>query len=353
MNRLWPEDRAARITEKARAFADRRPPTFTFVPSPENDFIRYFPSGLGPELAALADRGFRYMPPESPPDGIGVIISTAHGGDQSSRFWRLRHAGMDRPLVAAWLWDNHLAQLNNFRTVLAADIFFPSHVYAAQYLFNPASVLGTHLPACSAQWSRAEAAKLYAEHSEKPRRHKVLVNYVDYGFSWRSALLRQLKNQMEMADVLLMPPADRSRYFGLGPAERFAEWAAYKATLILPVDRDLSTRVFDALLAGLVPIVPRNIADFDQVLPPPLQESLGIVRVESLDIASLRQAAMQALRNFDAQGQPGALARHRHALEQHMLVHRLGFILDAVRKIGTAEYRVEFGAQGCLQLLAG
>jgi hypothetical protein len=162
----------------------------------------------------------------------------------------------------------------------------------------------------------------------------MLVNYVDYPASWRSALLRSLQLEMPEAQVLLMPPEDRSRYFNQPADQRFREWMGFKTTLILPVTEDLSTRVFDALAAGLVPIVPRVVRDFDAVIPLSLQARLGIVRIDALEPTAIRYAASQALMTFDRMGHDGALLRHRFACERHLLRHRItamvGALLDFV-----------------------
>jgi hypothetical protein len=240
-------------------------------------------------------------------------------------------------VLAIWLWDNHISMVSNSRVAREADVVFPSHAYESAYLANPDSILGPHAPACCAQWARQEAGRLFAAHGNGPRSGQLLVNYVDYAFSPRSALLRALAAQAPEADVLLMAPERRERYFSMTPAERFQEWARYKCTAILPVDADLSTRVFDALLAGVVPIVPRTLRDFDVVVPPAVQEALGIVRIDEPTVDALRAAAREAVRRFDALGAAGAAARHLYVLDNHLLA-------DRVRAMGQSIVRLAAGA---------
>jgi hypothetical protein len=182
-----------------------------------------------------------------------------------------------------------------------------------------------------------------------PRSDKLLVNYVDYPFSPRTQLLRILKMQMPEANVLLMAPNERSRYYGKSRAERLREWMEYKSTLILPVDRDLSQRVFDALLCGQILVVPNIIPDFDEVIPPAVQSDLGIIRLQSLQIGVIRQAAAQAVRVFDEMGPRGVEARHRYVLENHMMVHRIGTMLDSIKSVGTGKTSVVFDGNSTLR----
>ena len=66
------------------------------------------------------------------------------------------------------------------------------------------------------------------------------------GRSWRSEVIKSITENVPEAAVITMPAHDRSRYFLKTSAERFREWLGYKSTLILPLDSDLSTRLFDA-----------------------------------------------------------------------------------------------------------
>src|SRR3954471_17274708 len=53
---------------------------------------------------------------------------------------------------------------------------------------------------------------------------------VDYAFTPRTLLLRDFKQEMPEADVLLMTATDRTRYFGKSRSERFKEWLEHKST---------------------------------------------------------------------------------------------------------------------------
>jgi hypothetical protein len=147
---------------------------------------------------------------------------------------------------------------------------------------------------------------------------------------------------MAEANVLLMEPNERSRYFSKTRADRFREWMEHKSTLILPVDRDLSTRIFDALLAGQVLLVPNVIADFDEVIPPTRQAELGIFRLQRLDVDVIRQAAAHAVRFFDETGIEGVRARHRYVLDNHMMVHRTRTMLHCIKGVAARQLFVVF-----------
>lgn len=322
-----------RATDRLSIAAVSRPLKVAFRPSPETEHLGYFFADLDRELAGTSSDRIRYVSRSHPLGQVDVLLSTAHGGDLAAYLTDLRGELPAHALIGVWFWDNHIAQVNNLRSAIGADLAIASHAYCADGLFNSVSVVGGICPPCCAQWGAAELTEFFgAANPSAPRSDKLLVNYVDYAFSWRSRLLKQLKDEMPEAAVLTMPPEDRSRYFRKSNAERFQEWLGYQTTLILPVAQDLSTRVFDALAAGLIPIVPRAVLDFDQVISPADQSNLGITRIDDLSIEAIRAAWLEATSRFDAMGIDGIRRRHRHVLDHHLLRHRV----EVLVRIATA-----------------
>jgi hypothetical protein len=333
------DTRALELTRLAGTLAAAAKLRVWFAHSAETDPIGYFPENARRELASVpADRAQWVDDPAQ----ADLLVVTAHGSDLSSWLRELR--GASAACIAVWLWDNHLSELDNLKTALAADFLFVSHLYAAGACANPGSALVGHVPACTAQWPANEARAAFEASLNLPRSDRLLVNYVNYRFSWRCPLLERLRDDMPQADVLLAPPEDRSRYFGRSRAQRLQEWLGYKTALILPVDKDLSTRLFDALLAGLVPVVPERVIDLDVVIPRDLQREIEIVRFLDLDLEGVRGAHREALARFDRGGIDGMRKRHRFAADHHTLAPRLRSIVSAVRSAGTSGEIRCFGA---------
>ncbi len=333
-------ERAARATQWARQVTSR-PSTFVFVPSHENQGRNYFQPELEQELAQLRVGSFslRRQHDKQPVD---LLICTAHGNDLAPQLWSARQQLGPQCMVATWFWDNHLAHISNLRTTLASDFVFASHAYAAGGLLNPVAPLGSHVAACSAQWTREQSISGFEASIHRTRSDRLLVNYVAYPSASRTPLLQALEaaNAPEL-EVLLMQPEDRTRYFSLSPPARFAEWAQHKAALILPIDRDLSTRLFDALLCGQVPVLVRgSMSDLDQVITPADQQALGFVQIDAADIESIRAGAVLAARRWDEQGVAGARRRHEYVLGAHMLTSRIELILKCLWALGTGEAAV-------------
>ena len=326
----WKNVRTNQLREQLSARRQKQFLRFTFLPSKDVKSIDYFPRSLTSELKLLSQNCFEYVPWADGRDGCDIAIFTAHGSDNCAELLQIRSLN-ENMLIAVWFWDNHIAQFYNLKTALMADLAFVSHNYNGAYLANPMSALARHVPACSAQWTRDEASKLFNSAGNGRRSDKLLVNYVAYDFSWRTPLLTKLKNEFPEAEVLLMPNNDRSRYFKKTAEERFQEWLGYKASLLLPVDYDLSTRIFDALLAGQVVLAAPMIPDLDLVIPPDTQKRLGILRLPDLELATIRKFTEQAITMFDEGGYQASRARHEFILGNHMLFHRIETILEFIR----------------------
>lgn len=327
---LWPSARIIDLNERARSLHSIREVPYAFHVHPVVNNLAYFPKNLDNELAAWSPDPFRLVSPEeafSRGGAIHIFHSIGHP-DEARTLWALREKIGQSGLIAVWMWDNHTSYVSNVMTAAAADLVFYSHAPHSAYLYTPASAVCGHIPACSAQWGRREAEALFLEFGLRQRQHKLLTNYVNYDYApERNAAIATIRERIPEANILVMPAGDRSRYFALSPAQRFAEWASHKITVILPISDDLSTRFFDALLCGLVPIVPTNIPDVDVIISETEQMRLGIVRINSYDSDEICAAVQQAFVNFDALGEAGILARHQFVLENHMLINRMTAIL--------------------------
>jgi len=234
--------------------------------------------------------------------------------------------------VVAWSFANHMAYLANALLATAADLTFPAHVTAVAYLdrWSPGRV-GPVVPLALFQWSRPMLVQLNRDCRDEARSDVLSGHFSLYAVAER-------RNRLIADAIAAWPDADLSlrrgwRYHERSALDRFLSWRRRKTSLVLPVCGDLSMRFFDALGAGQVPIVPRDIPGFDQVVPPEDQASLPIVRLESYDLDALRAAHAQAIAAFDRGGEVAAEVRHQYVLRHHMLAHR---IRDIVAHVGGA-----------------
>lgn len=265
--------------------------------------------------------------------GADAIIMLAHVLEDTKTIKTLRQNNPER-LIVAWFWDNHHHLFENQETAEAVDVILPGHAVYGEYLRNDQSLYGGHVPLCVTQWSRQDSSAWYEEIGSSPRKPELYGGFVEYTFEpARTEFLHKVMELLPNHSLSILSEANLHAYFGRSEKERFSEWCGYQTSLILPLRNDLSQRVFDALLAGQIPLVPEEIADLDQVIPRGLQESLPVLRFTMKDPASAAAAHRKAVERFASQGSAGARARHLYALEQHTFSTRILQIMESISTI--------------------
>jgi hypothetical protein len=250
------------------------------------------------------------------------------------------------PLIVLWTWDNHHSRKRNLQIAALADFVIPGHRYCARYLMSPHTILGGHVPLGSYQWSRAAAAALFERHRERPRDNALHGGFVAWSIATeRAEFLRALLANLDGHALRLLEGVDRHRYFTRTAEDRWLDWAAHKAGLILPFSKDLSTRFFDSLLTGQVPIMAGWCRDFDAVIDEAAVRALPVVRLAEPSVPAVEAAWREALAAWDAGGSAGAARRHRFALERHHLAHRLSPIAAEIAALAApgARFAIETG----------
>lgn len=245
-------------------------------------------------------------------------------------------------MIVGWGWDNHHSRKRNVQIAPMTDLFLPAHSYCAPYLMSPHAILGGHVPLGTYQWSRKTAAALFARHRDRPRDDALHGGFVLWKITpERAALVRNLRQALSGHALRLLNADDRRLYFDMGPEDRWLDWAAHKVGLILPFQKDLSTRFFDSLVTGQVPIVPVWCQDFDKVIDDATARSLPVVRLADESVPAVKQAWAEAVERYDEDGVAGAERRHCYALENHHLIHRLAPICRQVRALAAHDARIE------------
>ena len=264
-----------------------------------------------------------------------VLVVHSSGWKESALLAAHRQALAD--IVVVWMWDNHHSYVNNYNLASAADVFFPAHGYCSDYLNNPYSLNGGALPAACRQWSVGEAREWYGKHCRIPRKDELYGGFVEYANLGveRTSLVKDCIDTFERHALSLRTPEKmQEEYFPRADEERFVEWMEHKVSLALPIDRDIPCRVFDALVSGQIPIVPTKIEGFDDLISRELQDSLPVFRLESDSPVEIWEIYQKALCAYDSEGLEGGKRRHLYALENHMMVHRMGEIVRKLKGMG-------------------
>ena len=235
-------------------------------------------------------------------------------------------------LYFAWMWDNHHHHLSNLRIATLADVIFPSHWHGHQYQYlnHPAALCGVHIPLYSRQWSAGLIVQNYPDGLPVARADEIFGGFGRY--HWlpeRDGFIEQLMNTMPKHALSLV---DGDNYFRLPIVDRLRAWTAHKIHLTVPVAHDVSTRIFEALMTGQIPLVPQDVPDLDYIVPQDLQRSLPILRYRSGLVESVQDAWQEGVRRFDSEGDVGVARRHAFARDHHGLAARLQSFATFVRE---------------------
>lgn len=271
--------------------------------------------------------------PDQVAGGFDAMVKLVHLQRDAEEIAALRAQGFTGP-VLGWFWDNHHHLFANHEVVEALDVSVPGHAFARHYLAHERVVAAEPVPLCVTQWSPGEADAFWAQLRDAPRQDVLYGGFVRYAFARKRNTLIAALIEAGNPGVYFVDEARLERYFNLSREDRFADWAAHKASITLPLARDLSQRLFDALLTGQVPVVPTDVVDLDSVISPAMQARLPIIRFDRYDVASVAAAHAAAIAAFDAGGREGAEARHRFARDNHMMDRRVDTLVARLREAG-------------------
>lgn len=274
-----------------------------------------------------------------------VYIITAHGSDISSLLWDLRATANENSIYCLWHFDNHVAYFDNYKAATSCDFNFISHSAGVPgYLTNAISSVVAHIPSCCVQFGINELKSYAFDTSNNERISKGLFNYIIYDHSPRTPIIHQLSQEVgDLGEFKLMPSTDRTRYWSMNRIERIREWGKYKCSVIIPLAQDLSTRVFDALATGQIPIIPESVLDLDNAIPIHIQKGLGIIKIKDLSTNSVVNGIKKAIETFDRSGSGGIIDRVEYVLNNATPGHRVSSILNSIELIGINNQKILFG----------
>jgi hypothetical protein len=261
-----------------------------------------------------------------------IAILCCHVQTEETALLEMRKRGLAK-LYCAWFWDNHHDPLSNLRTSMLADLLFPAHWHYRHYLNHPLALPGGFVPTYARQWSPGAIAAHYPRGLPSERLDGLFGGYGHYVWAKnRNQLIQSV--QAICPDHALML-VDVAGYFAIPSTERLRMWAERKVHLIAPINRDISSRIFEALMTGQIPLVPDDLPDFDRVVPRESQAALPILRYRYGDALSAKSAWEKGVELFDQAGAAGVRQRFEYARARHSLTSRLIDFADFIRRPGT------------------
>lgn len=240
-------------------------------------------------------------------------------------------------VLCFWLHDNHVAHQANKKSVLEGDIYFSSHYGAEheEYLLNEHSIAAPVLPACYRNLPVEVVDDVMRRYDNFPRISKTVAPYFLYDFSSRTKYLKEVVAASSETVCFYMSSSERKEkyYEKISENEKAIRWFSFKSSIVVPLNMDLSIRLFDGLMWGHTVIVPDHLPAFDHVISPEIAERLGIIRYDMRQgIQAIDEAVKKAVDAFDQGGSEKVMERHNFVISNHLYAHRvralLTFLMD-------------------------
>jgi hypothetical protein len=264
---------------------------------------------------------------------------------RSHQFWKLDGTYNFGHLIEAprvvpdcvnlvWLWDHHHHPELGGQMAMLADIVLPMHETAVDYLKLFNDYVFSAVPAASAQWGDPRQVEaVFREHAAAERSNRLYGGFVAYEGYQRNQFIRRVMSRLPDHALVLRPPGEVRDIQHFDPAtrrQRMIEWMGHKCSLVCALTEDVPIRVFDALLAGQIPLVPYNLNGFDRLVSPADQAALPVLRYDPYDVDSVEMAWVAAVGLYDRLGAAGAARRHRLVLDGHLMKHR---VIDVIQTV--------------------
>lgn len=255
------------------------------------------------------------------PAGSMLFLTNNDVGTDLSRYMDFYNRNPD-VLAVIWDWDSqHWIQMSAM-LAMSCDFYIPAsseNVFQLSH-FNPCTIgpvfVGVH------QWSRRFVVDNF-DTLLAPRSDEPFGPHAFYGsYERRNRAVVTVGNTFPSVGFVT------NDYKGRSDLDNLREWSAHKTHWIAPVLGGVPIRVYNALMAGGIPIVP----SFYRALPE--VALLGDVPLyyEVSDLISPREVNAQAVAKFDAAGESGLIQRIASALDRHHVDSRCEQILATLER---------------------
>lgn len=223
--------------------------------------------------------------------------------------------------ITVWDFDNHHALTTSFLLATFSDLYIPCHAQNLSLIAQFTDALAAPVPAGVNQWSRSFLRDHQGLIINEDRNPSPLGRHIVYPhFRARNWTLAKLSGQF--ADV----GAVNTTYHDKTERDRLEEWCAHMSHWILPTFNDIPIRVFDALVTGGVPIVPRTLRQMPELSN--IRDSMFFFDADDLETPSRITEAANDF--FQQQGREGIEARHHQAMQTEHVDARVQAILKSI-----------------------
>ena len=224
-------------------------------------------------------------------------------------------------IFVVWDFDNH--HWFSLSSMLAAcsDLYVPTHSDNLEPLSRYNNIMMGPVSSGVIQWSKKYLEEHFEIINNTERSDEPYGTHIEYPqFPYRNKNLKLLTQKMPNVKLV-----DGS-YHGRDQLDRLKEWSSYKVHWIVPVLNDAPIRIYDALITGGIPIVPRSIKYHRDIID--LQKYILFYDYE--DIQNPLTITEKGVNMFNEGGKDALFDRHLLAIDQHHVDTRVQTILRGV-----------------------
>jgi hypothetical protein len=226
----------------------------------------------------------------------------------------LRQGSKPKNHLICWDFDNHHWLENSIPLARLSDIYLAGHLENFYLLRKVFGQKVLRLPTAVTQWS--EQALLSNIHNilTVNRKEGPYGSFVFYPqFEMRNRVIAHLAGRYTSVRFV-----DGS-HLSEDPTKKLLDWASYKTHVVIPTSLDVPIRLWDALISGGIPIVPRILSCDDVIAAIPKNY---IVFYDYEDLFNFETVVETACDLFDKGGYESTLERVLYALSHHHINSR-------------------------------
>lgn len=264
-----------------------------------------------------------------------LYIVCIHLNEEDSVFVRVIR-GCTNSMVVGWFWDNHHQYSDNAEIAKQVHICVPAHHHGSRMLeyVNPATTYP--MPLGCSQWSAVRLYDFLGSSVSTPREYLLKARFsdwhvaperkeiVDYYCRW--GLGEDLKGKRIL---LSCTKPNEVEFFSFSPLEQFHDWLSTTTTLVLSVRNDVSSRFFDSLASGSIPIVDNSISKQALLdLLPSIANNADYITTDPTDPGALRHSLAEAQLLYLQENRRKSI--QSLILNCHMFEHRIALLIFSI-----------------------
>jgi len=225
-------------------------------------------------------------------------------------------------VFAIWDFDNHHWLALSGVLAALSDLYVPTHADNLESLSRLNNAMVGPVGPGVIQWSKEFLTNnldtiMYSERTNDP-----LGTHIEY-----PQFINRQKNLQILQKTLKNVKLVDGSYHSREQLDRFKEWCSHKSHWVVPVLNDTPIRMYDALMTGGIPIVPRSLKYHRDIVN--LHDHILFYDYE--DIQNPLPITEKANNLFDKRGTQGILDRHQLVYYNYHVDNRVETILKAVQ----------------------